>query len=60
LAQITNLTKGHPIEKELAEGGCFQLEKTLKKRVKNTSNKTKRDSNWRSSEEVELWILTNN
>jgi len=34
LAQITNLTKGHPIEKELAEGGCFQLEKTFKKRVK--------------------------
>ena len=60
LAQITNLTKEHPIEKELAEGGRFQLEKTFKKRVKNTSNKTKRDSHWRSSEEVELWILTNN
>ncbi len=59
LAQITNLTKEHPIEKELAEGGRFQLENTFKKRVKNASNKTNRDSHWRSSEEVELWVLTN-
>ncbi|MGY8933325.1 MAG: methyltransferase [Flavobacteriales bacterium] len=60
LAQITNVTKEHPIEKELAEGGRFQLENVFKKRVKTASNKTKRDSNWRSSEEVELWVLTNN
>ena len=59
LAQITNLTKGHPIEKELAEGSRFQLEKCLKKTVKAASEKTKRDQSWRSSEEVELWILTN-
>jgi hypothetical protein len=59
LAQITNLTKEHPIEKELAEGGRFQLENTFKKRVKNASNKTNRDSHWRSLEEVELWVLTN-
>jgi predicted RNA methylase len=59
LAQITNATKEHPIEKELAEGGRFQLEKCLKKPVKYASDKTKRDQHWRSSEEVELWVLTN-
>ena len=59
LAQITNVTKEHPIEKELAEGGRFQLEKCLKKTVKTASNKTKRDQHWRSSEVVELWVLTN-
>jgi len=58
LAQITNVTKEHPIEKELAQGGRFQLEKYLKKSVKCSSEKTKRDQHWRSSEEVELWILT--
>lgn len=57
LAQITNVTKEHPIEKELANGGRFQLEKYLKKSVKAASEKTKRDQHWRSSEEVELWIL---
>ncbi|MEH6407346.1 MAG: methyltransferase [Leeuwenhoekiella sp.] len=59
LAQITNATKEHPIEKELAEGGRFKLEKYLKKTVKAASDKTKRDQNWRSSEEVELWVLVN-
>ncbi len=59
LAQITNVTKDHPIEKELAEGGRFQLEKCFKKTVKAASEKTKRDQYWRSSEEVELWVLTN-
>jgi len=58
LAQITNVTKEHPIEKELAQGGRFQLEKYLKKAVKRSSEKTKRDPHWRSSEEVELWVLT--
>ncbi len=58
LAQITNLTKEHPIEKELAEGGRFQLEKCFKKSVKAASKKTKRNQHWRSSEEVELWVLT--
>jgi len=59
LAQITKVTKEHPIEKELAEGGRFQLEKCFKKTVKVASKKTKRDQHWRSSEEVELWVLTN-
>jgi hypothetical protein len=58
LAQITNVTKDHPIEKELAEGGRFQLEKRFKKTVKAASDKTKRDQHWRASEEVELWVLT--
>jgi hypothetical protein len=58
LAQITNVTKEHPIEKELAEGGRFELERCFKKTVKAASDKTKRDQHWRSSEEVELWVLT--
>lgn len=59
LAQITNVTKEHPIEKELSEDGRFQLERCFKKRVKAASDKTKRDQHWRSSEEVELWVLIN-
>ena len=59
LADITNVTKEHPIEKELSEGGRFQLEKCLKKTVKPASYKTKRDQYWRSSEVVELWVLKN-
>jgi predicted RNA methylase len=59
LAQITNVTEEHPIEKELAEGGRFQLEKCLKRTVKNASKKTNRDQHWRGTEEVELWVLTN-
>ena len=58
LAQITNMTEEHPIKKELAEGGRFQLERCLNRAVKTASEKTKRDQNWRSSEEVELWVLT--
>ena len=58
LAQITNETTEHPIEIELAQGNRFQLEKCYKKRVKDASSKTKRDQHWRSSEEVELWVLT--
>jgi hypothetical protein len=57
LAQITNVTKNHPIEQELEKGGRFILEKSLKKKVKAASEKTKRDQYWRSDEEVELWVL---
>ena len=60
LAQITNVTTEHPIETELAEGDRFQLERCFKKSVRTASSKTKRDQHWRSSEEVELWVLTNN
>ncbi len=59
LAQITKQTKEHPIKKELEIGGRFQLEKCLNRPVKAASEKTNRDQHWRSSEEVELWILTN-
>jgi len=59
LAQITNVTTEHPIETELAEGDRFQLERCFKKKVRAASRNTKRDQHWRSSEEVELWVLTN-
>lgn len=59
LAQISGMAKEHPIEKELAEGGRFQLEKYLKKSVKAASEKTTRDQHWRAKEEVELWVLIN-
>lgn len=58
IAQITKVAKEHPIKVELANGGRFQLERCFKKIVKTASDKTKRDQHWRSSEEVELWILT--
>lgn len=60
LAQINKLTKEHPIEKELAEGNRFELERCFTKSVKAASDKTKRDLHWRSDEIVELWVLKNN
>ena len=57
LAQTTKVTKQHPIELELAEGGRFILEKCLKRNVKMASGKTKRDQHWRTEEAVELWVL---
>ncbi|MFI1744470.1 methyltransferase [Thalassobellus sediminis] len=59
LAQITDVAKDHPIEKELAKGGRFKLDACLKRKVKAGSNKTMREQNWRSEEEVELWVLVN-
>ncbi|MCD4663679.1 MAG: methyltransferase [Bacteroidales bacterium] len=58
LAQITKVSESNPIEKEIAEGGRFKKELLLKKTVKPASGKTKRNQNWRSSETVELWVLT--
>jgi len=57
LGQITKVTNEHPIEKELLNGGRFELDKYLKKSVKAASEKTKRNQHWRSAEEVELWVL---
>jgi hypothetical protein len=57
LAQITNATKKHPIEQELANGNRFVLEKCFTRKVKLASDKTKRTQNWRAEEEVELWVL---
>lgn len=58
LAEITAVTKDHPIAIELKEGNRFQLEKCYKKSVKPASNKTTRDAHWRTLEVVELWVLT--
>ncbi len=57
LGKITGVTEENPIEKELAEGGRFELDKCLKKKVKASSEKSKRNQYWRSLEEVELWVL---
>ena len=58
LGQLTKATTEHPIEKEIAEGERFQLEKCYTKSVKAASKNTKRDQHWRAEESVELWILT--
>lgn len=58
LAQLTELTKEHPVEKELAEGNRFKLERKFTKSVRAASMKTKRNQHWRESEKVELWELT--
>jgi hypothetical protein len=57
LAKITNVSTAQPIENELQRGGRFALDRCFKKRVKAASDKTNRDQYWRSSEEVELWVL---
>ncbi|WP_372751527.1 50S ribosomal protein L11 methyltransferase [Labilibaculum sp.] len=57
LAQITGQEKNHPIEKELAEGGRFEKELLLEKKVRSASKNTKRNQNWRHSEMVQLWVL---
>lgn len=57
IGQITKVTKEHPIEKELAEGGRFERAKYFKKSMKAASDKTKRNQHWRAAEEVELWEL---
>jgi methylase of polypeptide subunit release factors len=57
LGQITDVTKDHPIEKELLNGGRFELDRCLKKSVKAASEKTNRNQHWRSTEKVELWVL---
>jgi methylase of polypeptide subunit release factors len=57
LGQITDVTDQHPIKTELAEGGRFELEFFLTKKVKAASAKTNRNQHWRAEEEVELWVL---
>lgn len=59
LAQITDVSKDHPIKTELAKGGRFILETCLTRKVKAASNKTMREQEWRAEEEVELWVLVN-
>lgn len=57
LAEITDVTKEHPIENELEEGKRFQLKEFLQRPVKQASTKTKRNQHWRDEEKVELWVL---
>lgn len=57
LAQITKVGENHPIEMELSEGGRFEKELLLQKKVRAASKSTQRNQNWRSSEIVELWVL---
>ena len=57
LAQITEVSDSHPIEIELSEGGRFQKEYYVQKKVKPASDKTRRNQTWRNSEMVELWVL---
>lgn len=59
LAQITELTDKHPIEEELKNGGRFKKEFFVQREVKEASGKTRRNQNWRTSEKVELWVLSN-
>ncbi len=57
LAQITEVSKTHPVEEELQKGNRFILDKCFKKKVKAASSKTTRNQPWRAEEEVELWAL---
>ncbi|WP_341221270.1 methyltransferase [Polaribacter atrinae] len=57
-AEIKNLTKENPIEKELAKGIRFKLEKCLKKTIKPPVDKSKRNKKVTTLEEVQLWVLT--
>lgn len=57
LAQITKVDDSHPIEKELENGGRFEKELFIQKKVRSASKKTKRNQTWRAKEKVELWVL---
>ncbi len=57
LAQITQLSRIHPINEELKNGGRFEKEFFFQKKVKQASKKTRRNQNWRAAEMVELWVL---
>lgn len=57
IAQVTNVSAEHPIEKELQIGNRYEMVGLYKKSVKAASDKTRRDQHWRAEEEVELWIL---
>jgi len=57
IAQITKVDDSHPIENELANGGRFEKELFLQKKVRLASKKTKRNQTWRAEEKVELWVL---
>jgi hypothetical protein len=55
---ITKTCKNNPIDIEISNDERFKKDALIKKSVKRASSKTKRDQEWRSKEEVELWILS--
>ena len=57
LAEVTGVSKVHPIKKELEEGNRFFKEYFVQKKVQAASKKTKRNQHWRNDEMVELWVL---
>jgi methylase of polypeptide subunit release factors len=57
LAEVTGMSKVHPIKKELGEGERFRKEYFVRKKVQAASKKTRRHQHWRDSEMVELWVL---
>ncbi len=57
LAQTEDSGSGHPVRKELEEGGRFELVQRLEGKVGASSNKTKRRKRVPSKEIVELWEL---
>ena len=59
LAQISGLSESHPVETELSEGGRFEKELFVQKKLRSASKKTRRNLERRSSEMVELWVLKN-
>ena len=58
LGKLTNAKNLHPIELELDQGGRFNTDLFLQKKVKLASDKTKRDRHWRKEEKVQLWELS--
>ncbi len=59
LAEITGVTKKHPIRQELENENRFKKELFLQKKVEQASKQSKRNQNWRPAEQVELWVLSN-
>ncbi len=57
LAEVSHLSKEHPIDQELKSGGRFEKELFLQKKVGRASSKTRRNQHWREEESVELWVL---
>jgi len=57
MAQITSLSKIHPIEAELSNEERFEKEFFAQTNVAPASKKTRRNQTWRANEMVELWIL---
>lgn len=57
LAQLTKMSKKHPVEEELRIGGRFEKVHFVQRKVAEASVQSRRQQNWRSTEMVELWVL---